>query len=87
MIRKRVDWERTQDVCVCALNSAYLAYIHTLSRLMAQFNIDVDSGIIRISQFIYRICPGMSQHTLFIAPITPRCSHNYWKLGFFRNGD
>ena len=32
---------------------------------MAQFNIDVDSGIIRISQLIYGICPGMSQATLF----------------------
>ena len=32
---------------------------------MAQFNIDVDSDIIRISQFIYGICPGMSQATLF----------------------
>ena len=32
---------------------------------MAQFNIDVDSGIIRISQFTYAICPGMSQATLF----------------------
>ena len=31
---------------------------------MAQFNIDVDSGITRISQFIYSICPGMSQATL-----------------------
>ena len=31
---------------------------------MAQFNIDVDSGIIRISQLIYGICPGMSQATL-----------------------
>ena len=42
----------------------------TLSRpvvvkLMAQFNIDFDSGIIRISQLIYGICPGMSQATLF----------------------
>ena len=33
--------------------------------MMAQFNIDVDSGIIRISQLIYGICPGMSQATLF----------------------
>ena len=33
--------------------------------LMAQFNIDVDSGNIRISQLIYGICPGMSQATLF----------------------
>ena len=32
---------------------------------MAQFNIDIDSGIIRISQFIYNICTGMSQDTLF----------------------
>ena len=32
---------------------------------MAQFNIDVDSGIIRISQLICGICPGMSQATLF----------------------
>ena len=32
---------------------------------MAQFNIDVDSGIIRISQLIYGICPGMSHATLF----------------------
>ena len=32
---------------------------------MAQFNMDVDSGIIRISQLIYGICPGMSQATLF----------------------
>ena len=32
---------------------------------MAQFNINVDSGIIRISQLIYGICPGMSQATLF----------------------
>ena len=32
---------------------------------MAQFNIDVDSGIVRISQFIYRIFPGMSQDTVF----------------------
>ena len=34
-------------------------------KLMAQFNIDIDSGIIRISQLIYGICPGMSQATLF----------------------
>ena len=32
---------------------------------MAQFNINIDSGIIRISQVIYGICPGMSQVTLF----------------------
>ena len=32
---------------------------------MAWFNIDVDSGIKRISQLIYGICPGMSQATLF----------------------
>ena len=32
---------------------------------MAQFNIDVDSGIIRISQLVYGICPGMSHATLF----------------------
>jgi len=32
---------------------------------MAQFNIDIDSDIIRISQLIYGICPGMSQATLF----------------------
>ena len=32
---------------------------------MAQFYIDVDSGILRISQFIYSICPGMSQAALF----------------------
>ena len=32
---------------------------------MAQFNIDIDSGIIRISQLIHGICPGMSQATLF----------------------
>ena len=32
---------------------------------MAQFNIDVDSGTIRISQLIYGICPGMSQATMF----------------------
>ena len=32
---------------------------------MAQFNTDVDSGIIRISQLICGICPGMSQATLF----------------------
>ena len=32
---------------------------------MAQFNIDVDSGIIRTSQLIYGICPAMSQATLF----------------------
>ena len=32
---------------------------------MAQFNIDVDSSIIRISQLMYGICPGMSQATLF----------------------
>ena len=37
----------------------------SLPKLMAQFNIDVDSGIIRISQLIYGICPGMSQATLF----------------------
>ena len=36
-----------------------------VSLLMAQFNIDVDSGVIRISQLIYGICPGMSQATLF----------------------
>ena len=29
------------------------------------FNTDVDSGIIRISQLIYGICPGVSQATLF----------------------
>ena len=32
---------------------------------MAQFDIDVESGIVRISQLIYGICPGMSQATLF----------------------
>ena len=32
---------------------------------MAQFNIDVDSGIIRISQLVYGICPGMLQAALF----------------------
>ena len=32
---------------------------------MAQFNVDIDSGIIRISQLIYGVCPGMSQATLF----------------------
>ena len=32
---------------------------------MAQFNIDIDGGIIRISQLIYGNCPGMSQATLF----------------------
>ena len=37
----------------------------SLPKLMAQFNIDVDSGIIRISQFICSICMGMSQATLF----------------------
>ena len=37
----------------------------SLPKLMAEFNIDVDSGNIRISQFIYRICPGMSQDMLF----------------------
>ena len=31
---------------------------------MEQFDMDVDSGIIRISQFNYSICPGMSQATL-----------------------
>ena len=36
----------------------------TLPKLMAQFNIDADSGITRISQFIYSICPGMSQDAL-----------------------
>ena len=34
-------------------------------KLMVLFNIDVDSGIIRISRFIYSICPGISQATLF----------------------
>ena len=46
-----------------------------LSKLMAQFNIDVDSGIIRISLFIYSICPGVSQATLFsrafVVPVVP----------------
>ena len=37
----------------------------SLPKLMAQFNIDVDSGIIRISQLIYGVCPGMSQAMLF----------------------
>ena len=37
----------------------------SLPKLMAQLNIDVDSGIIRISRFIYSVCPGMSQATLF----------------------
>ena len=37
---------------------------------MAQFNMDLDSGIIRISQFIYSICPGMSQATLFSGAFT-----------------
>ena len=32
---------------------------------MAQFNMDIDSGIIRISELIYGICPGMSQAALF----------------------
>ena len=32
---------------------------------MAQFNFDIDSGIMRISQLISGICPGMSQATLF----------------------
>ena len=32
---------------------------------MAQFNIDIHSGSIRISQVMYGICPGMSQATLF----------------------
>ena len=30
-----------------------------------RFNIDIDSGIIRISQLIYGIWPGMSQATSF----------------------
>ena len=34
-------------------------------KLMAQFNIDLDSGIIRISQLINGSCPVMSQATLF----------------------
>ena len=38
---------------------------------MAQFNIDVDSGIIRISQLIYGICLGMSQATLFSRVFVP----------------
>ena len=45
-------------------------------KLMAQFHIDIDSGIIRISHFIYRICPGMSQDTLlsraFAVPVRIR---------------
>ena len=37
----------------------------SLPKPMAQFNVDVDSGIIRISQFIYSIGPCVSQATLF----------------------
>ena len=48
----------------------------SLPKLMEQLNIDLDSGIIRISQFIYRICPGMSQDTLvsraFAVPVRIR---------------
>ena len=47
----------------------------SLPKLMAQFNIDVDSGIIRISQLIHGICPGMSQATLFSQSI--RCIRTY----------
>ena len=43
---------------------------------MAQFNIDDDSGIVRISQFIHGICPGMSQAALvsraFAVPVRVR---------------
>ena len=42
---------------------------------MAQFDIDIDSGIIRISQLIYDIYPGMSQATLFSQSV--RCTRTY----------
>ena len=53
---------------------------------MAQFNSDVDSGIIRISQLIYGICPGMSQATLFSSNssfVVPSVPYTYE----FKRGD
>ena len=51
----------------------YTRTVPVLVRTVAQFNTDVDSGIIRISQLIYGICPGMSQATLFNTEQTGNC--------------